>query len=214
MRIGGLNSFSLSDFPGHMAAVIFTQQCNFRCPFCHNGSLIPREPADGKLILEAEILHLLERRRNQLDGVVISGGEPTLQSDLIDFVARIKNMGLAVTLDTNGSQPDILKDLLKKEFIDYIAMDIKAPWHKYEYLTGVRTSIAQLQKSITLIANSRIDHEFRTTVVGPLLSSEDVEMIRGLIPAGSRYRTQKFRPENALDPVLRNGITTDRKDIR
>lgn len=209
MKIGGLNVFSLSDFPGHISAVVFTQGCNFRCPFCHNGPLISMETSAEELIPEANIFHFLESRRGQLDGVVVSGGEPTIQSDLADFLGRIKTMGFAVKLDTNGSRPQIIKGLLQKELINYIAMDIKAPLEVYDRLTGVHTPIQQLQESIDLIANWGIPHEFRTTVVELLLSVEDVQAIHAIIPPDSHYHLQIFQPENAFDPALRNYIAAD-----
>lgn len=204
MRIGGLNSFSLSDFPGHISAVVFSQSCNFRCPFCHNGSLIPLEPVDGKLIPEASVLHFLEAKKNQLDGVVVSGGEPTIQPDLAGFLDRIKTMGFVVKLDTNGSRPDVIEAILQKKVTDYIAMDIKAPMEVCDRLTGVHTPIEQLQESIELIANCGIPHEFRTTVVESLLSAEEVQAIRAIVPSGSCYRLQTFRSQNAYDSSLRN----------
>jgi len=203
VRIGGLNSFSLSDFPGHMAAVIFTQGCNFRCPYCHNGSLIPMNPSTGTLIPLEEVFLFLEKRRGQLNGVVISGGEPTLQSDISHFFYQVRSMGYQIKLDTNGSRPEALTELLLEGLLDYIAMDIKAPFELYDSLTGVCAPKEQLKESIALIARSGIDHEFRTTVVEPLLSERDLQAIQEMVPKGSRHRLQEFRPENALDPALR-----------
>jgi len=128
MKIGGLHKFSLSDYPGHVAAVVFTQGCNFRCPFCHNGSLIPSSVPDSSLIPQEKVFEFLEDRSSQLDGVVITGGEPTIQPDLPEFIHRIIAMDLLlVKLDTNGSRPEVLHRLLKEKLMDYIAMDIKAP---------------------------------------------------------------------------------------
>ena len=199
MKIGGFNKFSLSDYPGKVAAVVFTQGCNFCCPFCHNGSLILGNVPDDSLIPEEKLFQFLEGRSSQLDGVVISGGEPTIQPDLPIFIYRIKAMGFLVKLDTNGSQPEVLNELLENNFVDYIAMDIKAPFAIYDRLTGVHTPIRQIKKSIELIAQSGVAHEFRTTVVKPLLSPQDLLSIKKLVPPGSRHRFQKFRPEHALD---------------
>ena len=213
MRIGGLNSFSLSDFPGHVAAVVFTQGCNFRCPYCHNGSLIPMNPSTGvsgrqtdELIPLEEVFLFLEKRRTQLNGVVVSGGEPTLQSDISLFFHRVRSMGYQIKLDTNGSRPEALAELLLEGLVDFIAMDIKAPLELYDRLTGVCAPKEQLEESIALIARSGIDHEFRTTVVEPLLSEDDLQAIQAMVPHGSRHRLQEFRPENALDPVLRAAV--------
>ncbi|OPL15918.1 MAG: anaerobic ribonucleoside-triphosphate reductase activating protein [delta proteobacterium ML8_D] len=203
MRIGGLNSFSLSDFPGRVAAVVFTQGCNFRCPYCHNGSLIPMNRATFEMISQEEIFMFLEKRRIQLSGVVVSGGEPTLQPDLSEFFRRIGSMGYQIKLDTNGSHPEVLAELLMQGLVDFIAMDIKAPFTIYDRITGVCAPKERLEKSIELIARSGIDHEFRTTVVGPLLSERDLDIIKEMVPHGSRHRFQEFRPENALDPELR-----------
>ena len=203
MKIGGLNKFSLSDYPGHVAAVVFTQGCNFRCPFCHNGSLIPGDVSESLLIPEEKVFEFLKDRSSQLDGVVISGGEPTIQPDLSDFIHRIKTIGFLIKLDTNGSLPEVLRKLMKEKLIDFIAMDIKAPLDIYDRLTGAQTPVSQIQESIKLIANSDIAHEFRTTVVKPLLSPGDLLSIRKLIPPVSTHHLQKFRPEHALAPALR-----------
>lgn len=204
MKIGGLNKFSLSDFPGKIAAVVFTQGCNFRCPYCHNGPLITQHVPNDLLIPEEEFFRFLNIRGRQLDAVVVSGGEPTIQPGLSAFLRRIKGMGLLAKLDTNGSNPKVLRNLLKKELLDYIAMDVKAPLHIYNCLTGTVTPvIRQIQESIVLVSESGIDHEFRTTVVELLLWPEDIRSIQELIPPGSTHRLQDFCPEHALDPALR-----------
>jgi pyruvate formate lyase activating enzyme len=206
MKIGGLNTFSLSDFPGKVAAVVFTQGCNFRCPYCHNGSLISCHEPKELLIPEEHFFEFLNCRRNQLDAIVVSGGEPTIHRDLPVFLRRIKDMGFAVKLDTNGSQPEVLKEILDNNLIDYIAMDIKAPLDNYKKLTGrilAPKDKDKIKESIELISKSGIDHEFRTTVVEALLSPEDMQAIRKLIPARSTYHLQKFCPEHAYDPALR-----------
>ena len=205
MKIGGLVPFSLCDYPGHIAAVIFTQGCNFRCPFCHNETLIPIGVSTDRLIPEKTIFDFLEKNRENLDTLVVSGGEPTIQSDLTMLLHRVKALGYSVKLDTNGSHPNIIKTLLQLQLIDYIAMDIKAPFSIYDRLTGVRSPISQIRQSIDLIAHSDIDHEFRTTVVNSLLTPEDLQAIKKIVPPGCRYRLQDFRPEHALDPALRAG---------
>jgi len=203
MKIGGLHKFSLSDFPGLVAAVVFTQGCNFRCPWCHNGSLIPTNVPASSLIPQEKVFDFLKGPSNRLDGVVITGGEPTIQPDLSEFIHRIIDMVFLVKLDTNGSQPEVLHRLLKEKLIDFIAMDIKAPLDIYDRLTGIHTPINRIKESIELITNSAIAHEFRTTVVKPLLSPQDLLAIRKLIPPGSTHRLQKFCPELALDPAFR-----------
>ena len=169
-------------------------------------------PSTGTLIPLKEVFLLLEKRRGQLNGVVISGGEPTLQSDISHFLDRVRSMGYRIKLDTNGSRPEALAELLLEGLLDFIAMDIKAPFELYDRLTSVCAPKEQLEESIALIARSGIDHEFRTTVVEPLLSERDMHAIQEMVPHGSRHRFQDFRPENALDPVLRAGVEVgDRK---
>ena len=204
MKIGGFNSFSLSDYPRHVTAVVFAQGCNFHCRFCHNGFLIPQQVPDNLLIPEGEIFKFLKSRTGQLDAVVVSGGEPTIQPDLATFLCRIKDMGFSVKVDTNGSKPEVIENLLEKDLIDYIAMDIKAPLHSYKSIAQIHVSmINKIRESIDLISKSGVEHEFRTTVVKLLLSYFDMRLIRSLIPPGSPHRLQKFYPEHALDPLLR-----------
>ena len=206
MEIGGLNTLSLSDYPGKVAAVVFVQGCNFKCPFCHNGSLIPRFVSSNLLIPQEHFFEFLRYRSNKLDGVVVSGGEPTIHRKLPDFLKSIKDIGYAVKLDTNGSQPEMIRMVIENKLIDHIAMDIKAPLDKYTKLAGrsfVPGFAESIKESINLIAKSGVDHEFRTTAVEPLLTPDDMRNIRVLVPAGSNYRIQKFCPENAFDPKLR-----------
>lgn len=206
MHIGGFQAFSLSDYPGMTAAIVFTQGCNFRCPFCHNGSLIQPGGAGGTPISETNILRHLRERRRLLDGVVVTGGEPTIQPDLTQFLRTIQKMGYAIKLDTNGSRQKVLRRLLAENLVDYIAMDVKAPFPRYDRLTGVPAPLRAIRGSIKMIARSGIPHEFRTTVVKPLLSENDIRSIREMIPAGSRHTLQDFNPENAFDPALRTFV--------
>lgn len=213
MHIGGFQAFSLSDYPGMTAAIVFTQGCNFKCPFCHNGSLIPPGGEGKESFSEAAILRQLRERRTLLDGVVVTGGEPTIQPDLPQFLRALREMGYAVKLDSNGSRPKVLRRLIADELVDYIAMDIKAPLQRYDRLTGVSTPVRAVKASIDLIARSGKPHEFRTTVVKPLLSEDDIAAIRDMLPAGSPYTLQDFNPENAYDPALRTFVPApDRAD--
>ena len=215
MKIGGLIPFSLSDFPGRATAVVFTQGCNFCCPYCHNGSLIPQEASSERRISDEEIIRFLETRRGRLDGVVVSGGEPTLQPDLSKFIHRIKAMSFKVKLDTNGSRPNVLRNLLQEKRIDFISMDIKAPLTIYDRLCGVRVRTELLEESISIIATGDIAHEFRTTVVKSLLTVNDVRSVQEIVPRDSPHRIQVFRRENALEPWLRkaNNRPMMRNDI-
>jgi len=201
MKIGGLQPVTASDYPGRMAAIVFTQGCNFHCPFCHNSSLLPLD-ADS-LISEDAIFAFLRKRKKLLDGVVISGGEPCLQDDLAGFCKQVKGMGYAVKLDTNGSRPEVLEELLGENRVDFIAMDIKAPLTRLPELTGTVSHEPQIRRSIALIAASGVDHLFRTTDVKPLLSSEDHCAIKELVPPGSLHVVQPFVAENALAECLR-----------
>ncbi len=198
MIIGGFQRFTLSDFPGRSAAIVFTSGCNFRCPWCHNKSLIM--PA-GEGYREDTVLGFLEKRREMLDGVVITGGEPTMHDDLPGFIGRIRRLGLQVKLDTNGSSPGMLRDLLDSSMLDYIAMDVKAPPGKYHALCGVQVDLANIAESISLIAGSGVEHEFRTTRVPHMLTGADLYAIMSMIPGGSAHRIQDFRAPAADIPA-------------
>lgn len=218
MNIGGLVPFSLCDFPGHVCAVVFTQGCNFRCPFCHNAGLIPMRVPHGGLrgrgtdhLSGRELLSLLRARRGRLSGVVISGGEPTLQSDLIPMLRDLRNESLAVKLDTNGSRPEVLQRVIEEDLADFIAMDIKAPFHKYELLAGVPVRVDTIRRSLALLSHSGIRHQFRTTWVKPLLSPADIGEIAALVPAGSDYALQEFRADLAWEAGLRVTAFSDKK---
>lgn len=193
MRIGGFVPFTLLDFPGRVAAIVFLQGCNYRCPYCHNRALIPMRPPEKRLAPEKVIRKHIEEYSDRLDGVVVTGGEPTLQQDLPDFLGWIRSLGLETKLDTNGSRPRVLAKLLSAELLSYVAMDIKAPLDKYPALTGRRNAADNVQQSIRLIAHSGVEHEFRTTVDETLLLPDDLLEIKRLVPLGSPYRIQQAR---------------------
>jgi len=198
MKIGGFQKFSLIDYPGKISAIIFTQGCNFRCPYCHNPELVnPKLFTDT--LDEDLILSFLKKRVGKLDGVVITGGEPLLQHDLIEFIKKVKEMGYFVKLDTNGSYPEILRELLAKNLIDYIAMDIKAPLEKYHDVVRADVCTEKIMKSIRIILNGNIDYEFRTTVVKDLLTEDDLICIAKLIRGAKRYVLQRFVMSKILD---------------
>lgn len=199
MIFGGFQPFTLTDFPGHVAAIAFTQGCNFRCPWCHNGALLE---ACATSLTGDFVLDFLESRKGRLDGLAVSGGEPTIQAGLPDFLRRVKQAGFKVKLDTNGSRPGVLYHLLRENLLDYVAMDIKAPLNKYGLLAGVDVSAGVIQESVAAIAASGVAHEFRTTNVTPLLTSADLDAVRTLVPPDSPHRIQAFRPELARDPAL------------
>jgi pyruvate formate lyase activating enzyme len=181
---------TLADYPGKVAATVFVSGCNFRCPYCHNSSLIkvqpPRRTAN-------DILDYLSHRRHLLDGICITGGEPTLWDGLKDFIVSVKSEGLAVKLDTNGSRPDVLADLLNKGFLDYIAIDIKAPLTKYGDFVVLQEDIFNVKKSINIIMGSDIEYEFRTTVNQNLMRAEDFIDIANCIAGARKYVLQPYK---------------------
>lgn len=199
MQIHGFNKTTLLDYPEHVAATVFTGGCNFRCPFCHNAGLV-LEPGRQEYIPEEEVLAHLKKRKGLLSGVCITGGEPTLQKDLADFLGRIKALGYLVKLDTNGYQPKVLQELLHENLLDYVAMDIKASKENYARAAGIpELDLTGIQESIILLQNSGVPYEFRTTVVKGIHTIEEFEEI-GKWLAGSRaYYLQGFREnENVL----------------
>lgn len=192
MLIGGFQKFSLVDYPGKRCAIIFTQGCNFRCPYCHNPELV--EPALYRApIPENYVLDFLKRRRTLLEGVTITGGEPLLQKDLRFFLKNIKEMGYAVKLDTNGSFPAQLKEIIEEKLVNYIAMDIKAPLEKYAFVTRTDVNVENIQKSIDIIMHSNLDYQFRTTMPKSLLNFDDLRLMHKLIKNTDNYVLQKFR---------------------
>ena len=179
MQLHGLSKLTLLDFPGHLACTAFTGTCNFRCPYCHNAPLV-LTPHTCPVISEEEFFAFLSSRKGKLDGVCITGGEPTLQADLPEFIAKIKEQGLLVKLDTNGYQPDVLKHLLDAQLLDMVAMDIKNSRDFYATTTGIHESFFELErieKSISLLLMSGIHHEFRTTVTKELHSTKQIQGI-------------------------------------
>jgi pyruvate formate lyase activating enzyme len=189
--IGGIQKCSFVDYPGRLAAVFFVPGCNWNCFFCHNQTLLRTEGARQQIDME-DVFHLLRSRRNVLDGVVISGGEPTLQPGLRDFIFQAHALGYAVKLDTNGSRPTVLGRLLADGLLDYVAMDLKGPMAKYESICGAPVDHNDVNESIDLIMAAGINYEFRTTVV-PQLSHDDVLAIARRIRGARRYVLQQFR---------------------
>ena len=191
MLIGGLEKTTLVDFPGKVAATIFTQGCSFRCAYCHNPELVIPSQFQAPLT-EEMVFDFLQKRVGKLEGICITGGEPTLQHDLRQFITRIKRMGYAVKLDTNGSNPRHLEQILTDGHIDYIAMDIKSHLDAYPALTHTATIPPAIQQSITLIMGSGFDYEFRTTVASPLHTPDDFEQMGKLITGATRYFLQNY----------------------
>lgn len=191
MKIAGIQKNSMLDFPGKISAVVFTQGCNMNCGYCHNRRLIG--PSTQQECIElVEVMAFLEKRRGLLDGVVISGGEPTLQKDLIPFLENVRGLGYLIKLDTNGTNPELLRALILSRLLDYIAMDIKAPLCKYRQVCCSGVDTEKLQQSIDLLKEGWVDYEFRTTYT-PELSDEDLVDITRTIRGASRYVLQQYR---------------------
>jgi len=210
--INGLQKSTLIDFPKKIASIVFSQGCNFRCGYCHNPELLSLNIPKTQISTE-EVLSFLKTRKGKLDGVVVTGGEPTLQAGLYDFIKEIKSMGFLVKLDSNGSNPKILEKLIRDNLLDYIAMDIKAPLDKYSEITNVKINTENIQKSINMIMNSGVDYEFRTTVVKSQLSFDDFEKIGKLINGAKRYYLQKFVASKIYDETLQNETTYSNEEF-
>ncbi|MFZ5366063.1 MAG: anaerobic ribonucleoside-triphosphate reductase activating protein [Patescibacteria group bacterium] len=207
MKIGGFQKVSLLDFPAHLSAIVFVKGCNFRCPFCFNRDLVL-----GNLptIFEGKIFSFLKKRKKVLDGVVITGGEPTLQPDLEKFIKKVKKIGYEVKLDTNGALPEILKNLIKKKIIDYLALDFKAPLNfSYSQITNYKLQITNIKKSIKLILQSGIPFELRTTVVPGIHNKKTLVLMAKQLRQITNYKLQitnlkwflqEFQPKTCLDP--------------
>lgn len=210
MRLGGYQKLTLIDFPGHLAATVFTVGCNFRCPFCHNPELVYGSQFTVHRDLEKEFFDFLKKRRGKIEGVCITGGEPTLQPDLIEFIQKIKKLGFLVKLDTNGARPDVLKKIIDQKLIDYIAMDIKNQPEKYDATTGTKGDIGRIKLSVDLIMRSKIPYEFRTTVVPGIHTEKDFLEIAKWIGGAQNYYLQEYREDVVLDKNI-NKITKNKK---
>lgn len=211
--IKGFQKFSLIDYPNKTSAVIFTGGCNFDCVYCHNKELISYNRND--MISEKEILDFLQTRIGLLDAVCVSGGEPTLQKDLPQFINKIKKMGFLIKIDTNGTNPEMLKNLIDKNLIDYAAMDIKASldWKNYEKIIKVknRSLIEAVKKSVKILLQGKIDYEFRTTVAKNLLDKSNIEKISKFIRGAKKYYLQNFVKSekiryNKLNPLNKDEL--------
>ena len=208
MIIKGLQKLTLLDYPEKTACTVFTGGCNFRCPFCHNASLVTNLNSDE--ISESDFFELLIKRKNVLQGVCITGGEPTLMPDLPEFIKRIKDLGYLVKLDSNGYRPGIIKSLVESNLIDYIAMDIKNSEEKYPLTTGITDmDMDKIKESIDFIMNCGIDYEFRTTIVRELHTPQDIEDIGLLIKDAKKYFLQGFIDSGDLISTGYSGYTKE-----
>lgn len=192
MKICGLNKTTLLDYPGCVAATVFVGGCNFRCPFCHNGDLVL---CSGEMsgYSEEEVLTFLKKRKTVLEGVCITGGEPTLYKELPDFISKIKSLGYKVKLDTNGSNPEMLETLTEGQMLDYVAMDVKAPIRDYDKVCGVTVDIEKIKQSVEFLKKGQISYEFRTTVVKELHSEDEIMEIGKWLLGAENYFLQSYR---------------------
>ena len=215
MVFGGLQKNSLINFPGKVSCVLFLSGCNFNCPYCHNPDLAKGKPATSPPLDEAWICDFLDSHRGFLDGVVISGGEPTLQEDLPALCKKIKQMGYPIKLDTNGSRPKAIESLIDSGLVDYIAMDIKTDPFHYSPFIVKDCNPDHILTSIRLIMDSSLDYEFRTTCVKPIVDEKGIENIATLIDGANSYVLQRFRPRSVLHPEFfqKTGGDYDEEDL-
>lgn len=198
MNIQGLQKLTLLDYPGKMACIIFTAGCNLRCPFCHNSALVINPPKESEFSVD-EILDFLKKRQGILEGVVITGGEPLLQNDLEDFIVKIREIGYSVKLDTNGTFPDRLRNLIDKGLLDYVAMDVKASPGGYPPSVGIGGyDVSKINESINLLLEGRVDYEFRTTVVREFHSIFDMKYLGEWLKGAKRHYLQAFKDSGEL----------------
>ncbi len=219
LPISGWLKYSLVDYPGEIASVVFLQGCNFRCAYCHNPDLLDMPGRDyGPRFGEDEVLAHLELRRGQLDGICVTGGEPLLHASLPGFISRVKEAGFKVKIDTNGSNPEMLETLYENRLVDYIALDIKAPRDRFidtaRPRSGWENLLKSFERSIRILHREKIDYEFRTTIVAGLVSPGDFEDIATWLQGGRRYVLQRFRPETALDPEFRSRLPVTENFLR
>jgi pyruvate formate lyase activating enzyme len=195
MLIGGLQKTTLLDYPDKLAATIFTVGCNFRCSFCHNPDIVK---GIAKVIPTSDVLDFLRKRKKLLDAVCVTGGEPTMQTGLITFLKKLKSMGYLTKLDTNGTNYALLEKLILRGLVDYVAMDIKAPWKKYAKVTCRKNDLSSIKKSVTMLKKGIVDYEFRSTVLPELHSPEDIVSMARQVKGSNKYYIQQFRPASKL----------------
>jgi len=220
IEIGGLQRSTLIDYPGHIACTVFLVGCNFRCPWCHSPEIVlPEISIQQPRVSKREFFEFLDLRKGLLQGVVVCGGEPTINKDLPEFISEIKRRGFKVKLDTNGSNPTAIKELFANQLLDYVAMDVKAPLKESDYSTaiGVRADPKRIMESVELIKSSGVDYEFRTTVVPGLHGKEEIKEIAKAISPAKKYFLQAFRSIKNIDASLVGSPTPSddfMKDLR
>jgi len=220
IEIGGLQKSTLIDYPGHIACTVFLVGCNFRCPWCHSPEIVlPEISIQQPKVSNQEFFEFLDLRKGLLQGVVVCGGEPTINKDLPEFLSEIKRRGFKVKLDTNGSNPTAIKELFANQLLDYVAMDVKAPFREPDYstATGACTDPKRIMESVELIKSSGVDYEFRTTVVPGLHGKEEIKEIAKAISPAKKYFLQAFRSIKNIDASLVGSPTPSddfMKDLR
>ncbi len=213
MEIQGLQKTSLIDFPGEISAIFFLSKCNFRCPFCYNIELVENNK-NLQSMNKKEIETFLDERKNFLDGIVITGGEPTLSEDLEDLIDLIRSKGFKVKLDTNGTNPEKLKKIIDSGKVDYIAMDIKASKENYDKAAGIKVNIKNIEKSVEILMNNSVPYEFRTTCVPGLMDDEEMEKLTKWIKGARKFAVQKFiAVDTCLNPEYRTKGSFSSKDM-
>jgi len=213
MLIASFQKFTMVDYPGHAATTIFTVGCNFRCPFCHNPELVLGTASLGGDKMLKEFFDFLKKRKGKLDAVCITGGEPTLQPDLLEFMEKIKKLGYLVKLDTNGTRPDVVKKALDRKIVDYIAMDIKNSLKNYEKTVNAKVDLDRIKMSVELIRSSKIDYDFRTTVVPGIHHEKDFDDIVKWIGGSKKYFLQRFRDFKTLDKNIKEKTKNKNIDL-
>jgi len=205
MLISGVQKITLLDFPDHTSCIVFTAGCNYRCGYCHNPEFVlPEKLLEMKenFIPEEVFFHFLEQRIGKLDGVVVSGGEPTMMPDLVPFLKKIKHMGFLVKLDTNGNSPAVLEKIFQENCVDYVAMDVKTSLREYKKLVGERADESKLAQSIEMIKKYASDYEFRSTLIQEVHTPEIIDAMAELFQGAKKLYLQQFRPGHVLNPLF------------
>ncbi len=216
MKFSGIQKLTLLDYPGKTACILFTPGCNFRCGYCHNPEFVLPEQLkkiEPSFIPEEHVLAFLGERRGKLEGVVVTGGEPTLHRELPAFLRKVRDLGFLVKLDTNGSLPEMLDPILREGLVDYVAMDVKTSLERYPELVGVSVRSEALKRSIALIMLHAPDYEFRTTVCPGHHGRDEFLAIARLIVGAKRYVLQGFRPDITLDPAFASHPSITASDL-
>lgn len=206
MKVTGIQKLTLLDYPGVVACTVFTAGCNFRCPFCHNAMLVLPEQIDNECLTDDEVFGFLQKRRGVLDGVAVTGGEPLLHADMPEFLARVKELGYKIKLDTNGSNPELLSEIIKNKLVDRVAMDIKNAPEEYARTIGLKSfDIAPVERSKEMLLRGDIDYEFRTTVVKGIHTKESLIGAAKWIEGAKEYYLQQFKDSGNL--ILPDGLS-------